>query len=125
MAHQGDEFWVGELDDKIVTMGAFKLSNDGAGAAELKRMRVLPEVQGQGIGSALLRLLENRARNCGYSSLILDTVEVTQAQKFYEHHGYHETHRQIRTSLLSKGVVVNTTTKVRLPLDPKGVDGVC
>ena len=100
----GGEFWVGELEGEIVAMGAFKLHITGESdhnggesrlrQAELKRMRVRPDIQGRGVGSALLRLLESRAKQQDYSALVLDTVVGTPAQQFYERHGYRETRRQ-------------------------------
>jgi GNAT superfamily N-acetyltransferase len=92
----GGEFWVGILDKEIVAMGAFRLKMDGngAGSAELKRMRVRPDLQGKGIGSQLLQLLESRAVEHGYHDLVLDTVRGEQARQFYEHHGFQETGRR-------------------------------
>ncbi len=111
----GGEFWVGELDGKVVAMGAFRLylpetddqlrqphqlhqSNqpglkESTRQAELKRMRIQPDLQGQGIGLALLKLLETRAKQRDYTALVLDTVAGTPAQQFYEQHGYQETGR--------------------------------
>lgn len=89
------EFWVGELDGTVVAMGAFRLHVGGEkGQAELKRMRIRPDLQGRGIGSAMLALLEDRAKHQGYVSLVLDTVVGTPAPAFYERNGYLETHRE-------------------------------
>ena len=93
----GGEFWVGEIDGEIVAMGAFRLSlqpHSGKNEAELKRMRVRPDLQGQGIGSALLKLLEKRVAKSNYRTIALDTVGDTPAQAFYERHGYRETRRE-------------------------------
>lgn len=96
----GGEFWVGDLDGQVVATGAFRLHLTGAtkkqdaGEAELKRMSVSPDLQSQGIGTALLNLLEARARQRGYTTLVLDTVVGTPAQGFYEQHGFQETRRQ-------------------------------
>ncbi len=93
----GGDFVVGELDGEIVAMGGYRLNlNPGAGsnAAELKRMRVKPSYQGEGIGGALLELLERGARGAGYDSIVLDTTDQQPiAQKLYESHGYRETGR--------------------------------
>ena len=93
------EFWVGELEGELVAMGAFRLyiserpeaNLSSQSLAELKRMRVRPDLQGQGIGSALLRLLESRAKQQGYEALVLDTVVGTPAQEFYARQSYQET----------------------------------
>ena len=96
----GGEFWIGELDGEIVAMGGFRINlseEASTGEAELKRMRVKPELQGQHIGSSLLELLEGRARKHGYKALVLDVTSAEDqqpARKFYEKHGFHETHRE-------------------------------
>ncbi len=89
----GGEFLVGELDGTIVAMGGFRMS-EKPDQAELKRMRVHPDLQGRGIGSQLISLLEDKARQLNYQTLVLDTTtKLTTARKFYESHGYQETHR--------------------------------
>jgi GNAT superfamily N-acetyltransferase len=69
----GGEFLVGLLGGEVVAVGGFKLR--GHGVAELKRMRVAKELQGQGIGSRLLAELERRARDCGITQLTLETAK--------------------------------------------------
>ncbi|MEK7059711.1 MAG: GNAT family N-acetyltransferase [Patescibacteria group bacterium] len=92
----GGEFWVGEIDGQVVAMGAFKLAQI-AEAAELKRLRVSPELQGRGIGSALLKFLESRAKQVGYKSMVLDVTtadEQAPARRLYESNGYKEFDRR-------------------------------
>ena len=85
----GGEFLVGESDDKIVAMGALKRACDEQ--AELKRMRVEPAMQRQGLGRKMLEELEDRARDLGYSTLHLDTtVQQTGARRLYTSSGYRE-----------------------------------
>src|SRR6516164_5850761 len=67
----GGEFLVGEYDGQVAAMGAFR--PDSAERAELKRMRVMPALQGRGFGQAILQALEQQARACGYTTLYLDT----------------------------------------------------
>lgn len=86
------EFLVGTTDGQVVAMGAFRACSE-PDTAELKRMRVRPEFQGRGIGSQLLELLEFKARDRGYTSMILDTVIDTAGQRLYERHDYQETRR--------------------------------
>jgi GNAT superfamily N-acetyltransferase len=88
----GGEFLVGVLDGRIVAMGA--LRRKSAECAELKRMRVHPDVQRRGFGQRILTELEGRARALGYAKLVLDTTSLqTPAQKLYEKNGFRETHR--------------------------------
>jgi GNAT superfamily N-acetyltransferase len=63
--------------------------------AELKRLRVAQELQGRGIGEALARALDARARELGYRRLRLDTSEKQlPAQRLFAKLGFGETHRK-------------------------------
>ena len=83
----GGAFLVGIVDGRIVAMGAVKRID--AARAEIKRMRVHPEFQRRGFGSAMLNALEDEARHLGYHILQLDTTVLqTAARALYERHGY-------------------------------------
>lgn len=83
-------FLVGEYCGEIVAMGALKRISRAD--AEVKRMRVHPSFQRQGFGTQILRVLENRARELGYSVLRLDTtVEQIGARHLYAKFGFKET----------------------------------
>jgi len=87
--NKGGEFLVGTLEGKIVAMGAFRRLSDTE--VELKRMRVRPDLQGQGIGGELLDRLEKAARAKDYDAIILDvTTKQPVAQRLYESRGYKE-----------------------------------
>lgn len=92
------EFWVGELQGQVVAMGGFRMAFNGhTQEAELKRMRVKPSLQGQGLGGELLELLESRARKAGYRTMVLDITSAPKqqpARQFYATHGYEETGRE-------------------------------
>jgi N-acetylglutamate synthase-like GNAT family acetyltransferase len=89
--HDGD-FLVGEIDNKIVAMGALKRVSEDV--AEIKRMRVHPDNQGKGFGQHLLTLLEQKAKELGYKKIILDTtIKQIPAQNLYIKNGYKETFR--------------------------------
>jgi ribosomal protein S18 acetylase RimI-like enzyme len=86
----GGEFLVGEVDGQIVGMGALRRVDRVT--AEIKRMRVLPAHQGKGYGKAILTALERRAKELGYSMLVLDTgPQLTAARGLYESFGYRRT----------------------------------
>ena len=96
-------FVVGEradVGDGIVAMGGFRPHGETADTsdprtAELKRMRVAPDHQRQGHGTAILQAMEATARDRGFGRMVLDTgPEMTAARSFYEHHGYGKTGRE-------------------------------
>jgi GNAT superfamily N-acetyltransferase len=74
---RGGEFLVGVDEGRLVAMGA--LRRRSAEVAEIKRMRVHPDVQRRGYGRAILVALERRARELGYARLELDTTTRQQA----------------------------------------------
>lgn len=88
----GGEFLIGTLEGEVVAMGALlRTSNE---RAQVTRMRVAPNLQGRGIGQALLDGLHGRAAELGYTSLHLDTtVQQVAARRLYEKNGYRETGR--------------------------------
>jgi GNAT superfamily N-acetyltransferase len=84
------EFLLGFHGERLLAMGGFKrLSED---LAELRRMRIARDFQGQGYGTLLLRELERRAFQCGIRTLCLDTARRRPLTlEFYRKHGYQET----------------------------------
>ena len=89
----GGEFLVVEVDGKVIGMGALRRTSQRT--AEIKRMRVHPRWQRQGLGQALLDRLEDRARQLGCTRLQLDTtVQQTAAQALYRRAGYEEIGRR-------------------------------
>jgi len=85
----GGEFLLGFLGDKLIAMGGFKRLADDL--AELRRMRIARDLQGQGYGTLLLRELEQNAFQCGVRTLCLDTARQRPLTlQFYRKHGYHE-----------------------------------
>jgi ribosomal protein S18 acetylase RimI-like enzyme len=83
----GGEFLIGNLNEKIVAMGALKKTD--LNRVEIKRMRVHPDFHRLGFGQLILSALENRAKELGYTQLHLDTtVQQVAAQGLYEKNGY-------------------------------------
>jgi putative acetyltransferase len=64
-------FLVASVDGQTVGCGALRALAPGVG--EIKRMFVLPEFRGRGIARHMLSALESTARECGYSTLRLET----------------------------------------------------
>jgi ribosomal protein S18 acetylase RimI-like enzyme len=90
----GGEFFVATINDQIVGIGALKKIDNKT--AEIKRMRVDQEFQGQKIGSQILDLLIQKAQELGYKKLILDTsIKMHVAQNLYQSRGFKEYKRDI------------------------------
>jgi GNAT superfamily N-acetyltransferase len=82
-----DRLLLGRLDGRPVAIGAVRRMEPGIG--EIKRMYVVPEHQGQGVGRMLLKALEAEARNMGFERLRLDTGNrQTAAIALYRSAGY-------------------------------------
>ena len=78
---------VGETQGAVVAMGG--LWQVDAASCEILRMRVHPDLQGRGIARALLRALEDRARQLGYQSASMVTgPEQHPAIDLYRSAGY-------------------------------------
>jgi GNAT superfamily N-acetyltransferase len=72
--------------DRAVACGGLKTV--GPGIAELKRMYVVPEARRRGVGRALLRALEDKARSMGFATVRLDCQ--THNWPLYRRAGYAE-----------------------------------
>jgi GNAT superfamily N-acetyltransferase len=85
--------WVAEADGQLVgTLVQFE-TEDGF---HIDTVAAHPDVQGTGVGRALLVHAEDEARRRGYDSLYLCTNEkMTENQIFYPRIGYVETGRRI------------------------------
>jgi putative acetyltransferase len=80
-------FLVARADGAPVGCGAVRLLEDHD--AELKRMYVVPEARGRGVGRALLDALESEARVLGARRLVLETgVRQTAALALYRRAGF-------------------------------------
>jgi GNAT superfamily N-acetyltransferase len=87
LAPPGGAFVVLTVDGRAVAGGGVRRLEEGV--AEIKRMYVLPEARGQGLGRTLLRALEAAAAELGYDRVRLDTVvELAAALALYRGAGY-------------------------------------
>ena len=89
----GGDFLVCFVDGELVAIGGLLLLSPGE--AEIRRMRVHPDFQRQGLGRLLLKRLEQRAQALDCHTIRLDTTEEqTAARRLYERSGYRETGRR-------------------------------
>jgi len=83
------EFWVVEKGGKLIGTGAFYPLVGRPDVAEIRKMYLLPEARGHGLGRALLKLLEERASKNNFSYARLETAAVLkEAIALYEANGY-------------------------------------
>jgi GNAT superfamily N-acetyltransferase len=74
-------------DGRAVAGGGVKRLD--ARVCEIKRMYVVPDARGRGLGAALLTALEDLACDLGYAVVRLDTgARQPGAQRLYERSGY-------------------------------------
>jgi GNAT superfamily N-acetyltransferase len=78
-------FVIAELNNQIIGCGAFRPIDENT--AEIKRMySKLPQKK---IGTTILTFLEQKAKNIGFTNLILETrVKNHEAVQFYTKHDY-------------------------------------
>ncbi len=89
------ELWVAEEDDALVGTVTYcpigspwrELGSDDE--AEFRMLAVSPKARGHGVGEALVRKCEERARADGATWMVLSTLdEMTSAHRIYERLGY-------------------------------------
>ncbi|MGB3788242.1 MAG: GNAT family N-acetyltransferase [Phormidesmis sp.] len=85
----GGEFWVVECDRKIVGTGGYHPIERGQNAVEIRKMYLLPEVRGHGLGRWLLAQLEQAAATKGFSEVWVETATaLKEAVQLYEKNDY-------------------------------------
>ena len=88
LAAAGAAFLVARRDGRPVGCGAIRPFKPGV--AEVKRMFVVQEARGRGVGRAILENLETFATNFGYRSVRLETgLKQPEAISLYQSAGYH------------------------------------
>ncbi|MBK1853215.1 GNAT family N-acetyltransferase [Marinobacter sp. 1-4A] len=74
-----------------IHVGAVGLREFEPGVAEMKRMYVLPDYHGMGVGKALTEAFLGQAREMGYGSARLDSIrELDKALRLYQDFGFRE-----------------------------------
>jgi DNA-binding MarR family transcriptional regulator/GNAT superfamily N-acetyltransferase len=92
MAPPGGVFVVATSDGDPVACGGVQPWGEGTG--EIKRMWVHPDWRGAGLGSRMLRHLEDQARDLGHRRVLLDTNgTLVEAIAMYQRAGYEPVER--------------------------------
>jgi putative acetyltransferase len=85
----GGEFWVVEHHGKIVGTAAYYPIPRGNNAAEIRKMYLLPQVRGLGLGRFLLQQLERAIEAANFQEIWIETASVLhEAVRLYESYGY-------------------------------------
>jgi putative acetyltransferase len=83
------EFWVVETQSKIVGTSAYYPISRGNKSVEIRKMYLLPEARGKGLGKYLLKQLEITIQEKGFKEIWLETASVLkEAVQLYERNGY-------------------------------------
>lgn len=85
----GGEFWVIERQNQLVGTGAYYPIERGQNAVEIRKMYLLTQARGCGLGKYLLQQLEAAITNRGFQEIWIETASVlAEAVKLYESNGY-------------------------------------
>lgn len=88
----GGEFWVVEKQGCLVGTAAYYPIKRGNNAVEIRKMYLLPEARGVGLGKFLLLELEKAIALRGFQEIWIETASVLkEAVKMYESRGYQPT----------------------------------
>lgn len=103
-------FFVARNGERTLGTGALAVRE---GYGEVKSMFTTPEARGKGVGDALLRALEAKARELGLGHLRLETAEtLDSAIRLYERNGFKRrgifgTYRPNKTSVFMEKTLVD------------------
>ena len=112
----GGEFWIVETDGVLVGTAGYRPTSRGTQAVELRKMYLLPQARGLGLGRYLLTTLEATIQQRGFREIWLETASVLkQAVGLVEAYGY----------VVASGVETTRCDRVyRKPLTPMAPDPV-
>lgn len=86
----GGEFWVIEQQGQLVGTAAYYPIERGEHAVEIRKMYLLPEARGKGLGRYLLQALETTIAQKGFHEIWIETASILkEAVQLYESSGYH------------------------------------
>ena len=80
-----DNMFIAAFEDETI-LGCCMLVEEKTGVVRLRQMAVLNDLQGKGIGRALIQFAENIARDHGYKTIMMHARKYSVG--FYEKMGY-------------------------------------
>ncbi|MFL7038932.1 bifunctional helix-turn-helix transcriptional regulator/GNAT family N-acetyltransferase [Vibrio lentus] len=87
--NERSQYWVIELDGKVVGGGGFAPLSGMPEVCELQKMYFLPETRGKGLAKKLVNMSMEKAKDLGYQHMYLETTEcLNAAVKLYEKLGF-------------------------------------
>ena len=87
-------YWVAEQDGEIIGYAGLMCLRP---VGDVQTIAVVPEHEGRGIGSALLRTLHAQARELGATEVLLEVrADNPRAQQLYRRFGYEQIHTRPR-----------------------------
>ncbi|AKJ31716.1 GNAT family N-acetyltransferase [Caldimonas brevitalea] len=92
-APPGGQLLLAYVDAQLAGCGAFRYiaETDYPNACEMRRLYVRKPFRRFGLGRTIAQALIDEARRCGYSSVLLDTIdEMEAARSLYTSLGFHE-----------------------------------
>jgi putative acetyltransferase len=88
----GGEFWVIEKQGQQVGTAAYYPIERGENAVEIRKMYLLPDARGKGLGKYILQQMEQAIAARGFQQIWIQTASVLKtAVKLYERSGYQPT----------------------------------
>ena len=86
---KGGEFWVVEIEGEIVGTAAYYPVKSARYRVEIRKMYLLPQVRGRGLGQYLLHQLEKAIAIEGFTTIYIETASVLkEAVILYEKNHY-------------------------------------
>ena len=86
-----DIWFVGELEDEVITFGFCEPERMTSGTWNLLAIGVVPSLQGQGVGAQMMAYLEKQLAELGERVLLVETMgtpELERTRTFYLKNGY-------------------------------------
>jgi GNAT superfamily N-acetyltransferase len=103
-----NDFWVVQADKEIV--GTFGIESRNEDSTELRRMYLDRGHRSRGIAQRMLQRAEARARELGFSKMILSTAAVQKAAiVFYGKSGYQLVRTEVASTMSTKTVGAGLT----------------